>query len=1258
VFDIAPDDISLLSDSDLRELVGRLCEAEVINRGLSAVGVTWGGNQTAADGGVDVRVVLPRNVSIEGFIPRLSTVFQVKAQDMPESAILAEMRPSGMIRTAIRNLAGKAGAYIVVSSKGSTADTALQNRRRAMREALNDLVNSDQLHTDFYDRTRIATWVRCHPGLVAWVKERVGRAFIGWHPYGPWTGAAEGIDAEYLLDDKLSLRLGEYSQTPVESVVQGIDSIRASLAQPGEIVRLVGLSGVGKTRLAQALFDARIGSRPLSTSLAIYTNLSDNPDPHPTGLASDLIANRKRAVLVVDNCPPDLHRRLSDLCSGQSSTVSVLTIEYDVRDDQPEGTHVVALDTASPDLIQQLVARRYPHLSQVDASTIAEVSGGNARIAIALVETIERSGTIAGLSNEELFQRLFYQRHGPNNPLLLAAQACSLVYSFNGEVLDEEEAEIPRLAVLAGQNSLEIHRHVGELLRRDLAQQRGVWRAVLPHAIANRLAARALEEIPSELIERQLIDRGTERLARSFSRRLSFLHDHPTAVAIVERWLAPDGHLGDVTALNDLGRSMFTNVAPVQPDAAMAALERACNYESAFETNVLPRYLTLLRSLAYDPTLFERSTKLLIQAAVQCTNDHEAKQASDAFVSLFTIFLSGTHASVEQRHGVIKWLLESHEEKLMALGLNALDQILKTRLFNSWHRFEFGSRSRDFGYQPRSASDQRHWYSSTLSFVESLALSDGFLEPFLRELLARNFRDLWALTYVHDQLESLARQFSAAGFWCGGWLACRSIMRFDRERLGPEVSSRLSILESELKPSTLQDRVRATVLVNSSAGLDLGDMNTYDEWQSATERLEQAARSLGEVVARDIEVFDEILPELLMGGCRTWSFGRGLAGGASDVRAIWIKLVKGMELVSADQRNASLLIGFLAELSESNRDLVQEILDAALAQPHFVVFLPVLQCAVGLDEPGIERLERSLNEGQVPILMYQHLASGRATNQLTSATLKRLLLLIADQSEGLDVAFKILVMRLFSDRSERRPHCTDILEAGRELLWRVAFRGGSLLGNHNLAEVAEACVSGPDAEQLASQLTVNLKQANRLVGSRLISVLLHLHPCAVMDALFMGEERNARSQLSMFDHCDEVIGNPLNAITCEDLIAWCQGDPYCRYSQAASVIAYGCRPEVGSPQEWSNQAKAILAAAPDPRSVLDVFIGRFRPMSWEGSRAATMEANAQLLDCVVAHVPSDLGSFVADAKSRLAQEIASVRQREKKRARENDEQFE
>jgi ATP-dependent Clp protease ATP-binding subunit ClpA len=63
--------------------------------------------------------------------------------------------------------------------------------------------------------------------------------------------------------------------------------IRDLLRQPRSVLRLVGLSGVGKTRLVQALFDDRVGEGSLDPSLAIYTNLSDEPDPQPIGLVSD-----------------------------------------------------------------------------------------------------------------------------------------------------------------------------------------------------------------------------------------------------------------------------------------------------------------------------------------------------------------------------------------------------------------------------------------------------------------------------------------------------------------------------------------------------------------------------------------------------------------------------------------------------------------------------------------------------------------------------------------------------------------------------------------------------------------------------------------------------------------------------------------------------------------------------------------------------------------------------------------------------------
>lgn len=125
LFEITGDDIALLDDKKLREVVARLCEAELRRRCLSPAYVTWGGNQNAAGGGIDVRVALPADTVIDGFIPRAATGFQVKQEDMPPSKIAEEMRPQDFLRPSIQALADQAGAYIVVSSHGSNGGYTL-----------------------------------------------------------------------------------------------------------------------------------------------------------------------------------------------------------------------------------------------------------------------------------------------------------------------------------------------------------------------------------------------------------------------------------------------------------------------------------------------------------------------------------------------------------------------------------------------------------------------------------------------------------------------------------------------------------------------------------------------------------------------------------------------------------------------------------------------------------------------------------------------------------------------------------------------------------------------------------------------------------------------------------------------------------------------------------------------------------------------------------------------------------------------------
>lgn len=65
--------------------------------------------------------------------------------------------------------------------------------------------------------------------------------------------------------------------------------------------------------------------------------------------------------------------------------------------------------------------------------------------------------------------------------------------------------EIAPSGSLVSQSAIQLYARVAEMRRRDLVQVWSHWRAVLPHAIANRLAALTLQSIPVATFELKLL---------------------------------------------------------------------------------------------------------------------------------------------------------------------------------------------------------------------------------------------------------------------------------------------------------------------------------------------------------------------------------------------------------------------------------------------------------------------------------------------------------------------------------------------------------------------------------------------------------------------------------------------------------------------------------------------------------------------------------------------------------------------------------
>jgi hypothetical protein len=1277
LLEITGDDIARLDDADLRTLIGLLCEADYRLAGLPTKGITWSGHQDASDGGLDVVVRGDTLPPPNSFVPRNRTGFQVKKPDMPREKILKEMQPHGVLRKEIATLIQENGAYVIVSSQGSTTDTALKSRTDAMREAVANEDNHQNLLVEFLDRGRIATWVRAHSSLILWVRNKISRQLKGWRPYENWARAPGGIEEEYLLDDGLRLFDGIKPIDDGMSAKDGLLKLRSALSTLGISVRLTGLSGVGKTRLVQALFDESIGEQALNRFQVFYADMSNSPDPDPRTFAEQLIASKTRAVLIVDNCPPDLHRRLTQTCSESYSTVSLLTVEYDVRDDLPEETCVFRLEPASEEIIEKLIRKRFSYISQIDAQTIAKFSGGNARVAIALANTVQRGETLSGFRDEELFERLFWQRHNLNESLLISAEVCSLVYSFEGTDADSEKSELRLLASLIGKSGSELYRDVKALKERDLIQCRDVWRAVLPHAIANRLAKRALESIPKNNIVQAFLNSGSERLIKSFTRRLSYLHDCDTAIEIANEWLAHDGCIGEATSnFNAFGMEIFRNIAPVSPEKALEAIERAANGDkgdwfTSRENSHYYEFVGLLQHLAYDPELFDRSVKLLCRYALSEKPKENHNSIRNVLRSLFSIHLSSTHAPIEARVNVIEELLDTDDQNKQSLGLFLLEAGLETSHFSSSHEFDFGARPRDYGWQPRTRKEIVHWYEVFIGICARQALSALPIAKQARTILADNLRRLWTNASMFEALEISAKQLQEQKAWNEGWIAVRHIIRYDDKEFEGNVLERLRKLEKLLKPNNLLEYARTYALSVPHYSFELADdFDTDKDDASALLRTEIMTREIGAQVAQDIDTLNVLLPELIStDNMRVDSFGRGLADSCGDKKELWQMLGAQFQKTAPEKRSIRVLLGFLSSCAETDPAFYHLTLDALISDNLLGEWFPIFQTTSTIDQRGLERLNKALDAGKAKIHTFQCLVWGRAHEPISDDELADLLKKILSREGGISVVIEILTAR-FHKLGEASPaYSRNLLAVAHDVLLMYSFsddRHWSNNWDYNFARIADTCLNGEEEKNTAVEICRHLLDVitdNRVYASDypdLLNSLVRAQPLVFLD-VFLGNDRIKDDQRRrMFSNDVEGHNNPINQISDNDLLFWCDDDPKNRYPLIASAMqAVSVETETGE-LVWKPIVHSIFEKAPDLAAVLECFadVIRLMPTLWSGSWAEILQKRSVLFQSLYQHDNAEIRTWAKRQYQALQETIKREQESENRQVRKRNESFE
>lgn len=1281
IFDINKDELLRLSDVHLEELIARLAEAEVASHGHSPAYVNWSGSINASDDGIDVHVQVPASELKTGYISRPDTIFQAKKHVMTPAAISKEMVGEEGLSTTIVEQIKKQGSYIIVSLGDDCSPPMKMKRLNAMKESVAGVPGHQSAHLEFYDRSKLTQWLRQHPSVLLWVKRILGQGFSGWQPYATWSNPPYGSDDTLILAPGVKVRLPSDKGQSLD-VINAIVPMRELIRSSSKAVRIIGLSGVGKTRIVQALFEETVGESALDRTIAIYVDTGASHDPSATSMLERLIAENMHAILILDNCPSELHSLLAGKVSAAGPKVRLITIEYDINDGKPQTTEVIHIEAVAPEMAMLLLIRRFPNIGHNNARLIAEFADGNARISLAIAERIDEGDSLAQLSELQLFNRLFEQRNNPSDDLREHAEILSLIYSFSVQKSETGLDELEVLSSIMGHSPSQLRRSITKLTDRHIVQQRGHWRAILPQAIANRLAASALDSLSVKELRNTFENAGHPRLLMSFAHRLGLLHDHPIAKEIVEAWLQPHSLLGRITELDEKSVRMLNYIAPVVPEVLLDSIETNLNELDLeiFSTSSDQRLKTivhLLQSLAYEPNAFVRSVRLLI-----FLNDHELKKIRKEALHtkicrFFQPYLSGTHASVEQRISVINDCLSSDKPRRIELGLKMLSSSLGGANWTGYSMNGFGARPRDYGMHPNN-NELIEWRSKFIDIALQLSIS-GYepLKAPVRQILADKFSGIWRQKEMRAKLVEVAHKLHAHQPWGEGWKAVRSTIFFQHTQRQegacfeplPEI---LAQLESALKPDELIPEILTYVLSHGQDywSLDsLYDHNAPDKFNDSRSRLEAKAIQLGRDFAASDHKLEALGPALFSRNNLPYrhAFGRGLAKGACNLRIYWRLLLEQLNTHPDSVIVSSVIGGFIQESDSINPALTPEFLDLCVQHPALRYDLISLHPLREFTEIDLIRCMSIIDEPGIRPEIYEPILSRKRHFNLPAKRILSLAKRIMSMPNGDNVILAALCVRLLNEDG-----ATDFLGPDLRLIGLDAaikrFSREEISSDDTadfwMENVLRAALrfKGNEAEKfkwLDTIMTVVDKNYGYVPGfNKSIIATASLMPNAFLDRIVEGsEEQQSRRHFFISRGCLER--SPLAEIDVNVLIKWCQSN---KKNHLWPLIASGLAPWINNLEKGglliSKPAMKLLEASPDPISIIEVFANHVSRSPISGSRVDEMQPVADAVARLAKHKRDDIADASRIVLTKINNYITCERLKERQRDVTREQNFE
>ena len=1036
-FEVTGDHIAVFTERMFPSLLRRLLYAEAQANDLPCDGIHVTDNIAAPDGGEDGRIRWEGGPDRTRFLPSRLSQFQLKAGEItPGKARRDVLTKTKAVKDMIRPALESDGNYVMLCAH-RYAKKAVEQRETAIRTALRGAgmtIRDDQVA--FWDADQIATWVNHHPGVVVWVKENTQPGTIGpLRSWSHWAGRAEHEDSPWVEDERLPALCARLLEV---------------VSEPRGIVRVIGLSGIGKSRLVvEALGDGDEKKSNLS-DIVLYADQSEVDSAAINGVVQTWADMGARAIVVVDRCPPESHEALSHIISRSSSSLSLVTIDNEI----PTGTldkTTIKLEQAPDSVIETIITRVSRGSPSEDQRRLVRFSRGFPGIAIRITQAWTESRPVAHSTEEHLVDSFVLGRR-PHERELLIKSAMLLAASGLVGIEHEADGQLDEIAARGRDlSAADLRAGISRLVDRGVAQRRGRFAVLQPRPIAMRLAERQWRDWGANEWDTVLAGNASANLKIAAAKQLALLNTTSISAKIVAHVCRPGGPFDGLEGIATAGHAeVLSFLAEIDAKVVADQIERCLNDAgdlSIIKDRARRHLVWALEKIAFRQDTFEEGARLLLRLAMAETEPEINNNATGQFKALFQMHAGSTAADGESRLRLLNEVAETNDSDQQSIVADALVVAAKTNYFMRMVGAEsHGSRPAISEWRPATREEARDYIKESVTRLAQFGERTDKVGSEARAGLGGHFRSLISFGLI-DVVEAVVHQIGKAdGKWQEALEGLGHFLEYDVSETDHELIERVRGLITYLQPTDLESRV-VFLVTEMPWDFPCGEKLAFE---ARDKRKVDAVRELARDIVEHPAILEETLPRISRGSQRMASVFGGAIAESLESPLEWLeRFVLAVLGAPESERNFDLLSGFIVAMNKDHSSEVDDFKRRAAGSADLAPALLHIGWRLGITPSDVGLVVEAFEAGFLAPSALMLWTTGGVLSKVPPAAVAPLFEAMLDHDlEGYVVAIDLMSMYAHGSPAHLdglRPQVRKVAEnaAQSQLSW-----GGAMAAHH------------------------------------------------------------------------------------------------------------------------------------------------------------------------------------------------------------------